>query len=209
MMRLPRLPLLLLFIGLVFATNAYPQGDVSVEKSIITETIEGQTYYLHFVKKGQTLFAIARAYGITTNEIFKANPGASQGVVDGQILKIPFKQPSEEPESINPAGQANTSFYHIVKKQETLYGISKKYGVTIEAIKEINPDLGDYPREGETLKIPYVEKTTVKDPEKWEGPAVTHTVEQGETLYAIARQYNVTIGEIKNANPGLDRKSVV
>jgi LysM repeat protein len=117
------------------------------------------------------------------------------------ILKIPAekKGPSEPVVTSQPS---NDFFYHIVKKQETLFSISGKYGVTIQAIRGINPQLGDTLREGETLKIPRTKESTKRvDVQKRE--AVIHNTEAGETLYSIARKYNVPTGAIMNANPGV------
>lgn len=181
----------------------YSQDDPTVKKSMITETMDGQDYYLHFVKQGETLFAIARAYELTVDAIFKTNPEARKGISAGDVLKIPVDEvkngtPPENP----PKNPEREYFYHIVKKQETLYGISQKYGVPIDSIKALNPSMEDYPKTGETLKIP--RKTATRDQIKpeWEGPTSIHTVVAGETLYGIAKKYNVTTGEILNANPG-------
>lgn len=190
---------------IVVAAPGYSQADQPIEKSAITETINGKDYYLHFVKQGQTLFAIARAYGLTVDDIFRENPDSRKGVSAGTVLKIPAKpaQKKKEPTVIPQEASTGNFFYHIVKKQETLYGIASKYGVSIESVKRINPELGEYPREGETLKIPFVKDDPSVAEAAWQGTSASHVVQPGETLYGIARAYDVTIGEIKNANPGL------
>lgn len=200
-MTLPKHLLILAIFGLILFNYGYPQGE-HIEKSIITESIDGKEYYLHFVKEGQTLFNIARTYGVTTDDIFRDNPGSSQGIVDGQILKIRMNDDGVD-EVKKPQQSGDNYFYHIVTKQETLYGISRKYGVSIDDITKINPDMGEYPKEGETLKIPVIHDDMGLIESEWEGETITHTVQQGETLYGIAKEYNITIGEIKNANPGL------
>ena len=182
--------------------SAFSQNEVEITRSGIVENFDGKDYYLHFVKKGETLFGIARAYDITVNDIFKSNPGAESGISQGKILKIPVKVNAKTNKAIGDE-KPDTYFYHIIKKQETLYGLSKKYGVPIADIKKLNPDLGDYPKEGETLKIPVKHDLSTENQESWDGLTVQHTVEAGETLYGIAKNYNVTTGEIINANPGL------
>ena len=66
-----------------------------VKKSDIIENIDGADCYLHFVKKGETLYAIARAYDITVNDIFKTNPDARNGIKPGVILKNSHRKNSK------------------------------------------------------------------------------------------------------------------
>lgn len=78
-------------------------GEIQTTKSITT--ISGVKYYLHTVGKEQSLFAIAKAYGVTVNDIVVANEEAMDGIKPGQVLKIPVdkvnqsgKQPVKQPE---------------------------------------------------------------------------------------------------------------
>lgn len=184
----------------LFSLSGFGQ---SVQKSQIKETIDGKEYYLHFVKQGETLFDIARAYNITVDDIFKSNQYARDGIRSGNVLKIQADQieSSSAPESQKPKDEY---FYHIVKKQETLYGLSKKYNVEIAAIQKLNPDSGIDLKEGATIKIPYAkeDKPALQLPAS--GNITSHTIIAGETLYGIAKNYNITTGEIINANPGID-----
>ncbi len=64
----------------------------AVEISDVKEVVEGKTFYHHTVKENQTLFGIARKYGVTTATIIEANPTLpeiSKGVNIGQIIRIP------------------------------------------------------------------------------------------------------------------------
>ena len=103
--------------------------------------------------------------------------------------------------------KGKTFFIHTVDKGQTLYGISKIYNVSVDEILEHNPDASTGLKKGMTLKIPskvvqnqdvqIVKPTTTKD------SIVEHVVKQGETLYSIARFYNITIDQIKSKNPTL------
>ena len=177
------------------------QQEIKTSKSEIIENIDGKDYYLHFVKAGETLFEIAKVYKVTVNDIFLSNPESQEGIRQGQILKIPLKGKERKDTGIEK--KSDDYFFHIVKNKETYYGISKKYGVEIDEIKNLNHRTDENLKEGQTLKIPFRKKETELNQSEWEGAIVSHIVQPGETLYGIAKHYKVTIGEIKNANPGL------
>jgi len=83
--------LLILFILFFMIVNcSFSQQKSTIKKSEIIENINGKDYYLHFVKQGETLFEIAKAYGITVDNLFKVNPESRGGIKPGQILKIPL-----------------------------------------------------------------------------------------------------------------------
>ncbi|MCB2219099.1 MAG: LysM peptidoglycan-binding domain-containing protein [Bacteroidetes bacterium] len=195
--------IILLLISLTHGW-ALPAISQEVTKSQITEIIDGQEYYLHFVKSGETLYNIARAYGITVNDIFKSNPDSQEGIRAGNILKIPAEEKAVQKKEETTELEKPTYFYHIVKKQETLYALSRKYNVPVDAIRSLNPDTGLELQEGATLRIPYAGETSRQsDPVPSESSSL-HIIAAGETLYGIARQYNITTGEIINANPGIN-----
>jgi LysM repeat protein len=192
------------FLFLIISSALYAQTVPVVKKSTIVETIDSTTYYLHFVKDGESVFAIAKVYGVGVNDIFKYNPESRSGVHAGQILKIPFNQKTKPKINDGNVLQKDEDFfYHIVKSKETLYGISKGYRVDIENVKEINPGLDENLKEGQMIKIPALKKPGIGYFEDESEETKLHTITQGETLYGIAKEYNVSIGEIKNANPGL------
>lgn len=85
---------------------------------------------------------------------------------------------------------------HQVGEKETLYAISKRYGATVDAIVQANPGADAGLEIGQILKVPYTPKTTA--PRKADG--TTHVVAAKETMFSIARQYNITVDELKQWN---------
>lgn len=83
---------------------------------------------------------------------------------------------------------------HRVELKETLYGISKRYGTSVEAILQQNPTADGGLEIGQVLKVPYV-----SSPKK---PASNgkHIVAEKETLYSIARLYGITVDELRQLN---------
>ena len=194
------------FLFFAFSVGLTAQTNPEIKKSEIIETIDSTTYYLHFVKEGESVFAIAKVYGVGVNTVFEHNPESRTGVHAGQVLKIPFhikEEPKPKPKDKTVLQKDEDFFYHIVKSHETLYGISKGYRVDMEDVKKINPGLDENLKEGQMIKIPALKKPGIAYFEEESDETKLHTIEQGETLYGIAKEYNVSIGEIKNANPGL------
>lgn len=85
-----------------------------------------------------------------------------------------------------------TRSVHTVKPGETLYAISKMYGVTVDEIKQANPGVQEAINSGMQLFIP-----------TGGNACVFHTIQPKETLYSIAKKYRVEKDSIVKANPGL------
>ena len=134
-------------------------------------------------------------------------------IVDTPTL-APQLTPTEEP-SPAPSPTVGT---HVVESGDTLSGIARMYGTTVDAIVEAN-DLGSADaliREGQELLIPSspallptAEGTAVaaSSPSSTVGQKI-HVVEEGETLSEIARMYGVTTEELAQAN-GLDNPNAL
>ena len=90
-------------------------------------------------------------------------------------------------------------YVHTVGKGETLYGISNKYGVEVKDIVLENPLSINGLKLGQTIKIPVPIK--VVSTKALDGKFFYHQVQPGETFYALARQYSVSVENIKLANP--------
>ncbi len=89
----------------------------------------------HVVQSNETLYRIGLKYGISVAELYSLNPGAEKGIHVGQTLYLPDRLQLQQ--------QQDTERFHSVKAGETLYSISKQYGVSVDAIRNANPDLGD------------------------------------------------------------------
>lgn len=95
---------------------------------------------------------------------------------------------------------------HTVVSQETLYGISKEYGISIEDLKKLNPELNEGLKEGMLLKIPDLKASTPETAVPEENPLglKIHLVEDGETLYSLSLNYKTTPEAIKEVNNGME-----
>lgn len=188
------------------------QAQVTVERSKDKVVIGGESYYIHIVKKGETYYSISRAYGMTSDQLLKENPSAGLTIKDGQSLRIPVKLVSDSAPPAVPQIPVilvhdNSRFvYHKLNHGETIYFLSKTYNVSEESIIESNPglDITKLPvgseiaiprKEAVATNFPSSEKTNEKQDKNY-----YHRVVAGETLSSIARQYKLSLREIKRAN---------
>ncbi|MBZ4042983.1 LysM peptidoglycan-binding domain-containing protein [Flavobacterium hibisci] len=171
----------LLTISLVFILSF---SKITAQDSIIE----------HKIQKGETAYFIAQKYKVSVDEIYKLNPESQNGIKDNQIIKIPV----HSLQKINQDQQT----VHIVGEKETLYGLSKKYNVSVEALQNANPILANGLQIGQELVIPKnasnASKTEITTSSK-----IKHQVLAKESLFSIARQYNVSVQDLENLNKDL------
>jgi len=181
-----------------------------------TKKIEGKTFYVHTVSKGQTVYGISKMYDVGVNDIYDQNPSSKSGLKIGQTLYIPSTI-EDTPEVIQPEPATNVineDIIHTVASGETLYFLAKKYGVAVEEIKKANNLTSNSLSVGQKLIIPIEKANTnnettpiVKDipnPSVAPGDSViVHKVKKGETFYSLTRLYQVTEQSIREANEGL------
>ena len=150
-------------------------------------TAQNIEHFKHIVQSGETLPAIADKYGMTTNQISVFNPNLSENVVSGQSINIP----------LSSKGCIN----YKISSGETLYSISKRFQVSLNAIYEVNnisPEM--VVNVGRIIEIPVRQKdnNSVK-----KGCKLMYKVEKKETIYGICRKFNITEDEFIAANPQL------
>ena len=186
---------------LVAALSVAPVG-------MMAQTHSSDSYFLHTITKGQSLYSIASMYNVTTADIIKLNPGSSEQIKAGERLKIPQKN----------AGSGQQTF-HTIQAGETLYKLTQRYGGTAQHICKANPGLrAENFRIGQVIVIPAQTESseeTIINEVKSAGAVSSastplkpkcrdmHRVERKETIYSISRLYGITEAELIAANPEL------
>jgi len=138
------------------ATIKIPVKKVEANESVKVEVakpaqVDTEVYY-HKVAKKQTIFSIAKQYGLTANDLIRFNPELTNGLLIGQILKIPVKTVSQPAEPIT-VQQSSTKYK--VERGETLFSLAARFGVEVTELKNANPSLFSRSLEaGETILIP-------------------------------------------------------
>lgn len=171
---------------------------------------ENQSYFLHTIEKGQSLYSIASMYNVSQTDIVKLNPGSDDKIYVGRTLRIPRTDASVQKET-----------FHTIVPGETLYRLTVKYNVSAKAICDANPGLSaENFRLGQVIRIPSstdTETAATGTPELSAPPVESvsvqapvqsrcrdmHKVKRKETVFSISREYGITEAELIAANPEL------
>jgi LysM repeat protein/ABC-type branched-subunit amino acid transport system substrate-binding protein len=173
--------------------------DVSRQKAVY----QGKVYYLHNVKQGHTLHAIAKAYSVSVDAIKNAN---KEVVLDplkvGKVIRIPVDEMAGKNAIPDDQPGENSFIYHTVQEKETPYFLHKKYKVPLEAIYYYNPGTDKGLKTGQVIRLPQQGLVQGQKfdavPDKQD--KINYEVKQGDTLYRIAKDHNVTIADLIYAN---------
>ncbi len=175
---------------------------------------ENQSYILHTIEKGQSLYSIASMYGVSQSDIIKLNPGSDEKIYIGRTLRIP-----------RGANNTNQETYHTIEANETLYRLTKIYNVSAKEICDANPGLtAENFRIGQVIRIP----STSTNPDEQKKPSSNeqamgnqlpapvqsrcremHKVKRKETVFSISRKYGITEDELIAANPEIEGKDKI
>lgn len=150
----------------------------------------------YIVKKGDSLYSIARVYKTTVQEIQKLNNLKSNALSIGQELQIPENY-------VNDAS-ANLPTYinYTVKKGDSLYSIAKKYGITTDTIIKDNALKNNLLSIGQNLKIRTKKESIVEEcfGNESSDKNIEYIVKKGDSLYSIAKKYNTDVSTIMKNN---------
>lgn len=143
------------------------------------------------VQSGDTLSALAVRWKTSTKKIKQANNLKTASLKVGQKLKIPGQRVTQSSRNVAQKSSSRKGFksQYVVKSGDTLSGISQKTGVSVARLKTLNGlKKNNMIRVGQKLKLKPIRKTYV------------HAVKPGESLWALAKKYKVSVGEIKKWN---------
>ena len=186
-----------------------------------TSVVFSQKTIKHTVVEGESFYSIAKKYKVTESDIYELNPKVKGTLLQLKtVLLIPNKNSkTENKKKKNASKNVEVTEIHIVEAGESLYKIAKKHGISLEKIKELNPDIKPEAIQiGDKITIIASKKEVVDvDPKKVEKPQERpievisvdcedelgnkiHTVQKGETLYKIAKKYKIKLNNLKELN---------
>nr|WP_317047939.1 NlpC/P60 family protein [Flavobacterium crocinum] len=181
-----------------------------------------ENFVKHKISQGENLSVIAKKYGVKVKDIADANPNAPKILKLNSVLLIPNKNKStskaktksaELAVNSNPSN-AISSGTHEVAAKETLWGISKKYNVSVDDLKKANPLLEtEGLKIGQQIAIPSKDVSIADKSNQQSVPEIVPTdvelfreVKAKETKYGISKEYGVSVAELERQNPSIKRK---
>lgn len=148
---------------------------------------EDLTLDTYIVKKGDSLYSIAQKYNTTIGAIKAVNELTGNILQPGQIIKLPnFITFNPDPNSV---------IVYRINKGDSLYSIAKRYGIDVEDIINYNQLANTLLSVNQQILIP-INTTT----EIGKEPDINYIVKRGDTLYNIAKRYNITPKELMEYN---------
>ena len=133
--------------------------------------------YYYTVQSGDTLWSIARKFNLSVDKLKEINNLNSNIISIGQRLVVSENSPS-------------TNNYYIVKNGDTLYGIARKFNMSVNDIKKLNNLTSDLLSIGQSLIINKVNDNKLNE----------YIVQAGDTLYSIARKFNTSVSTLADLN---------
>jgi len=179
---------------------------------------DNQTGNSHKVKKGETLFSIAKIYNISIDELKNINKILKGKIHPGQELIISQPVNLAKNESSAKSLETPKTTTHKVISGESLYSIAKINNISVDELMKINNITNGKIRPGQELKFnqeketrnsaTFATKTDKKQNSKTEiiEKEITHKIRRGENLGAIAKENNTTVEELKRINNLADSK---
>lgn len=149
----------------------------------------------YVIKSGDNFYAIARRFGVSLDALLAANPGINPDHLRiGQQICIPTLPTP----TVTCPGPTYT-----IRPGDTLYSLAKTLGFSVQAILAANPGINPNALAvGQILCLPT--GGTIPCPN-----GTIYRVQPGDTLFGIARRFDVTVERILTANPGLSTNSVI
>ncbi len=184
--------------------------------------IDGENYWVHTVKAGETFYSLSKLYGVSEEDIKNNNPLAREGLKAGQVIKIPARQQEETRK------QSKVFDEYIVRAGETAYSIARNHGISLTTLVEDNPGID--PTLLSTGQVLLMRKKEIGGTQSWQvtkqweeyrdaanqvsDEYAYHMVKPGETLYSLSRMYGVPRTTIEEMNQlkegdGLKANSII
>ncbi|WP_291115932.1 LysM peptidoglycan-binding domain-containing protein [Flavobacterium sp. UBA6135] len=161
---------------------------------------------IHIVQPRETKYGLAKRYGITVEELEQQNPHTISVLQINHRLEIRGgKDSGGFVLNVQPSPTNTTTgkvISYVVQPKETLYGISRRYGITVGDLIAANRSVaGDLIKIGQILNIPVVGDAITYQQSNTNVGTSIHVVEAGETKYGLSKQYGITIEELEKNNP--------
>lgn len=178
-------------------------GAWSVEPGLPKVEILGREYYFYEVKKGDSLYGVAKQYGWDPQELVRLNPNVARDMTKGARLYYPTGRVTvvNLPDSSDDTLTVDAEpIVHTVKRGETPYGIARQYNISLDTLYANHPSAKYGVKAGEVITISQTVDGEGKD-------YYYYTIKPGDTLYGVARAHDTTVEQLLAANPGVSESN--
>ena len=152
----------------------------------------------HKVKKKETLFGLARQYNVSIEQIKEFNPLIEKiGLKKKMQLQIPVYPVVEKPKAV-PLKEGLEKY--LVLPKETKWRLAYRYGITVQALEELNPQIKDGLKIGQEIVVP---KRTTSETQALEEEFNYYKVKPKEGFYRLEKKLGVTEADLIALNPTL------
>lgn len=176
-------------------------------------------YTRHRVRSGDSWWRISRRYRVPISVLKKVNNRRSNTLRPGQYVMVPGNGSSRSVAASRPASRASKTRAiaskrgnYIVRRGDTLWSISQKFGTTVSTVKRANGLRSSRLKVGQRLYIPNnsgaATKQAARDAGKVKSQLVRYKVRRGDNLTSIAQKFGVTISELRKWN-ALNRRGTI
>lgn len=161
---------------------------------------------IHEVEAKETFYSLSKRFNVSVDDIKAANPEIKDLQI-GQKVIIPIKgsgvaAQAKRAEKQEAKKDAPTYMFHVVEAGETKYSIAKKYGMTLQLLEELNPEVKDNLPLGYRLKLDKNSLVAKELPGKPKAQEyIAYTVQPKETFYSIGKRTGLTEEQIVALNP--------
>ncbi len=204
--------IIILSFSLMFISISISAQSVKIEPSTIKhQDKNGKYFYMHHVRKGETLYGISKAYKVPIDSITANNKDISNGIKIDQEIKIPIFSAKNiirvgniPTDTIAPKGFK----YHIVKKGETLFRIAYNYQVSIDDLKKYNPKLSINIQPGDYILIPQPDLQKQVIAESKYDSLIDYKIGWFDNYYRLQRKFKLNKEQLEQLNPQLIKEGV-
>ena len=174
-----------------------PKAEVVSQEPKKTVSKELKGFKTHKVKRKETLYSLSKQYNVTQDEIKKHNTFLyANNLRKGDKLEIPIYKTITIIEPVKSSIQN-----YIVKPKEGKWRVAYQFGITVQELEDLNPDMGEVLQPGQSIIVPNLESTEVKIvDDKYS----YYTVLPKEGFYRLKLKLNLEKEDLEKLNPGLE-----
>jgi len=218
-------------------TRPTPQPDVVIidnpDPVPYNECGVSSRFGMHVVQRGETLYGISRQYSLSLNQLRQWNRLTSTTLIK-PCMQLLTRSPQAAQEPAAPIETDYTSQFHTVNRNETLYGIARKHGFTVDRLRQMNglsnndqiyvgqqlkvnecncpADSGTvaYADNGRNTPMAYeaagerIKSGTVNNSTRRQ----FHVVKENDTIYSIAKKHRISVAQLRSIND-LEKNEII